>query len=39
MTMAPAIETKDLCKRFGAVQANDRISLLVEQGYGARYCR
>ncbi len=32
MTMAPAIETKDLCKRFGAVQANDRISLLVEQG-------
>ncbi len=32
MTTAPAIETKNLCKRFGAVQANDNISLLVEQG-------
>ena len=30
--MAPAIETRDLCKRFGAVQANDCISLVVEQG-------
>lgn len=32
MTKAPAIETKDLCKRFGAVQANDNVSLVVEQG-------
>ena len=30
--MAPAIETRGLCKRFGAVQANDCISLVVEQG-------
>ncbi len=32
MSLAPAIETKDLCKRFGNVQANDNISLVVEQG-------
>ncbi len=27
-----AIETRDLCKRFGDVRANDRISLAVERG-------
>ncbi len=32
MGVVPAIETRELCKRFGAVQANDRISLSVEQG-------
>lgn len=32
MTLAPAIETKDLCKRFGDVRANDNVSLVVEQG-------
>lgn len=32
MNAVPAIETRDLCKRFGAVQANDHVSLLVEQG-------
>lgn len=32
MTLAPAIETRDLCKRFGNVKANDNVSLVVEQG-------
>lgn len=32
MSVAPAIETRNLCKRFGAVQANDNVSLLVDQG-------
>lgn len=32
MRDAPAIETRDLCKRFGDVQANDHISLVVDRG-------
>lgn len=32
MTLAPAIETRDLCKRFGDVKANDNVCLMVEQG-------
>ena len=32
MNVAPAIETRDLCKRFGDVKANDNVSLVVEQG-------
>lgn len=32
MSAAPAIETIELCKRFGDVQANDHVSLVVDQG-------
>ncbi len=32
MHVAPAIETRDLCKRFGDVKANDNVSLVVDQG-------
>lgn len=32
MPASPAIETRDLCKRFGDVQANDNISLVVDKG-------
>ncbi|WP_262695798.1 ABC transporter ATP-binding protein [Kordiimonas aquimaris] len=30
--MKPAIETREISKRFGAVQANDQISLVVDKG-------